>query len=171
VGIIIWIDSNARLTSWHDVLINNRGKKLEKFIVSKQLHIANEESSRYTLQTQTGASNFDLVVMYNQAVELVTDLTIHEQESCCDHKIIKYGIGKWIDLGQPMRLKKAETGYIVTQRGTENFQRTFAQIMGQLIHGPNTVDAGIEEVDEDMSQSKNSSKHRRDGRRISRNIG
>ena len=48
VGIIFSIDSNARSTSLYDVLSNNRGKKLEEFIVSKQLHIANEESSSYT---------------------------------------------------------------------------------------------------------------------------
>ena len=30
VGIIFALDSNARSTSWHDVLTNNRGKKLEE---------------------------------------------------------------------------------------------------------------------------------------------
>ena len=45
---------------------NNRGKKLEEFIVSKQLHMANEESSSYTFQTERGASNIDLTVMNNQ---------------------------------------------------------------------------------------------------------
>ena len=50
VGIIFSIDSNARSTSWHVVLTNNRGKKLEEFIISKMLHIANEESSSYKFQ-------------------------------------------------------------------------------------------------------------------------
>jgi len=45
VGIIFEIDSNARSTSWHGFLTNNRGKKLEEFIISKQLHIANQESN------------------------------------------------------------------------------------------------------------------------------
>jgi len=36
----------------------------------------------------------------------------------------------------------------VTQRGTEKFQRIFVQIMEQLLHGPNTVEAGVEEQDE-----------------------
>jgi len=94
VGIIFAIDSNARSTSWHDVLTNNRGKKLEEFIINKQLHIANEESSRYTFQRERGASNIDLTIMNNQAIDYVIDWKIHDQESCFDHKIIKYGIGK-----------------------------------------------------------------------------
>ena len=90
--------------------------------------------------------------MNNQVVDYVTDWAIHEEESCSDHKIIKYGIGKGRDLGQTTRLNKAGTRYRATHRGTENFQRTFVQIMGQPIHGSNTVDTGIEEIDEDLCQ-------------------
>lgn len=43
-GIVFAIDSNARSTSWHDVLTNNRGKTMDEFLISKHLHIANEES-------------------------------------------------------------------------------------------------------------------------------
>jgi len=88
LGIIFSIYSNARSASWHYVLPNNRGKKLEEFIASKQLHIANEESSSYSFQTERGASNIDLTVMNNQVIDYVTDWAIHEQESCSDHKII-----------------------------------------------------------------------------------
>ena len=97
IGIILAIDSNARSTSWHDVLTNNRGKKLEEFIISEQLHIANEESS-YTFQTERGASNIDLRVLNTQAVDYIKDWAMHEQESCSDHKIIKYEIGNGINL-------------------------------------------------------------------------
>jgi len=90
--------------------------------------------------------------MNNQAIDYVTDWEIHEQESCSDHKIIKIGIGKGLDLGQNTRLHKAGTRYRVTKSGTENFQRTFVKIMGQLIHGPNSEDAGIEEIDKDLCQ-------------------
>jgi len=135
------------------------------------LHIANEESSSYMFQTERGASNIDVTVMNNQVIDYVTDWAIHEQESSSDHKIIKFGIGKGLDLGQQTRLHKAGMRYRVTQRGTENFQRTFVKIMGQIIHGTITEDAGIEEIDEELCQSKNSFKHRRDSRRISRSIG
>ena len=40
----------------------------------------------------------------------------------------------------------------MTQRGTEKFQRIFVQIMEQLLHGPNTVEAGVEEQDEPLCQ-------------------
>jgi len=40
----------------------------------------------------------------------------------------------------------------VAQRGTEKFQRIFIQIMKQLLHGPNTVEAGVEELDKALCQ-------------------
>ena len=44
VGTIFAIDSNARSTSWHDVITNKRGKTMEEFLTSRQLYTANEES-------------------------------------------------------------------------------------------------------------------------------
>jgi sugar/nucleoside kinase (ribokinase family) len=55
VGAIIAMDSNARSTSWHDTT-NNRGKHLEEYIVSKQLHIMNEPSANKTFESRTGKS-------------------------------------------------------------------------------------------------------------------
>jgi hypothetical protein len=90
--------------------------------------------------------------MNNQAIDYVIDWKIHVQESCSDHKIIKYGIGKGNDLFQDTGLNKIGTKYIVTERGTEKFQRIFIQIMEQLLHGPNIVEAGVEELDEALCQ-------------------
>jgi len=45
---LIDTDSNSRSTTWHDTLTNTRGKKLEEYLASKQLHIVNEESERST---------------------------------------------------------------------------------------------------------------------------
>jgi len=82
---------------------------LEVFIISKQLHIANEESSSYTFQTERGAGNIDLTIMNNQAIDYVIGWNIHDQESCSDHKITKYGIGKWNDLFQTTGSNKTGT--------------------------------------------------------------
>jgi len=62
---------------------------LEEFIISKQLHIANEESSSYKFQTERGASDIEFIIMNNQAIYYVIDWKIHDQESCSDHKKIK----------------------------------------------------------------------------------
>jgi hypothetical protein len=48
---IMAIDSNSRSTTWHDVTTNARGRLLEEFIASNQLHIINEESPRSTCQS------------------------------------------------------------------------------------------------------------------------
>jgi len=89
--IIFAIDSNARSTSWLDVLTNKRRKTLEKFLISRRLHIANEDSSCTTFGTCRGASNIDLTVL-NQAIDFISGSAVHDQEGCFDH-IIKYGLG------------------------------------------------------------------------------
>ena len=50
----ISIDSNARSTTWHNVLM--RGKMLEKFLIGNHLHIANEESCNTSFETTRGAT-------------------------------------------------------------------------------------------------------------------
>jgi len=72
VGIVFVVDSNARCTSWHDVLTNKRGKAMEEFLISRQLHIANEESCRTTFWTSRGASNIDLTILNNEAIGLIS---------------------------------------------------------------------------------------------------
>jgi hypothetical protein len=56
VGAIIAMGSNAR-SSWHDKTTNNRGKYLEDYIISKQLHIMNEPSANTTFESRIGKSN------------------------------------------------------------------------------------------------------------------
>jgi len=91
-GIIFAIDSNSRSTSWHDVLTNKRGKIMEEFLVCKQLHIVNEKCCT-TFWTSRGASNIDLTVTNNQALDVISDWVIDDQESS-DHRIL-IGSREW----------------------------------------------------------------------------
>jgi len=72
-GIVFAIESNARSTTWHEVLANKRGKKKEEFLISNQLHISNIESSYTTFQTCRGASNIDLTILNNTAIKYLQD--------------------------------------------------------------------------------------------------
>jgi len=54
-----------RWKTWYDVLTNSRGKKLEEYIASKQLHIINEISERSTFHNSRGSCNIDLSPMTN----------------------------------------------------------------------------------------------------------
>ena len=58
----IAMDSNARSTTWYDVTINHRGKLLEEFLASNQLHIINEGSTSTTFQSSRGKSNIYICV-------------------------------------------------------------------------------------------------------------
>jgi hypothetical protein len=72
VGVIIAMDSNSRSTSWYDILTNRRRKILKEFLMSKQLHIINEESCYTTFWSSRGTRNIDLTVVNNQALDSVT---------------------------------------------------------------------------------------------------
>ena len=81
MGIVFAIDSNARSTSWHDVLTNKRGRAMEEFIISKRLHIANEESCYTTFQTCRKASNIDLTVTNNTAINYLQEWVRDQEEN------------------------------------------------------------------------------------------
>ena len=63
--VLIAMDSNSRSTSWHDTLANRRGRILEEFLTSKQLHIMNEDSGKTTFRSSRGTSNIDITVINN----------------------------------------------------------------------------------------------------------
>jgi len=65
-GVLIAMDSNSRSTSWHDTLTNTRGRILEEFLMSKQLHIMNEGRDYTTFRSRRDTTNIDLTVINNQ---------------------------------------------------------------------------------------------------------
>jgi len=79
------MDSNSRSTTWHDILTNSRGKLLEQFFASNELHIINEDSPRTTFQNSGGSSNIDLTIVNNQMLAAINDWVISEEESCLEH--------------------------------------------------------------------------------------
>jgi len=147
-GVIIAMDSNSRSTSWHDVLTDRRGKILEEFLMSKQLHIMNEESCYTTFRSSRGASNIDIRVANNQALDIVREWVISDQESCSDHSILKYVLGngtsRWTGVNTGVRYK-------VTKKDSEKFQVNLLQLMEQRFCGSNSEVGETEELDETLS--------------------
>jgi endonuclease/exonuclease/phosphatase family metal-dependent hydrolase len=86
--LIIATDSNSRSMTWHDMLTNSRGKLLEEFFASNQLHIINEDSARTTFQSSRRSSNIDYITMNNQMLAVIKDWEISEEEHSSDHNII-----------------------------------------------------------------------------------
>jgi hypothetical protein len=89
-GAIIAMNSNARSTSWYDKITNNRGKHLEDYIFSKQLHIMNEPSTKTTFENRIGKSNIDLTLVTSNLLRRISDWKISNEESNSDHSIINY---------------------------------------------------------------------------------
>jgi len=88
---IIAIDSNSRSTAWHDRITNHRGRVIEDFLASNQLHIRNEGRTT-NFQSSRGKSNIDLTIANSQMVANIWNWDLSEEESASDHKIIKFNI-------------------------------------------------------------------------------
>jgi hypothetical protein len=61
--LLIGTDSNCRSTAWHDRTTNDRGRMMEDFVTSNQLHIINEKRTLKTFQGSRGESNIDLTIV------------------------------------------------------------------------------------------------------------
>jgi len=150
MGIVFAIDSNARSKSWHDVLTNKRGRAMEEFIISKRLHIANEESCYTTFQTCRKASNIDLTVTNNTAINYLQEWVVCDEESCSDHNIIKYTLG--IDAAEAAEKNNTDTRYIVTQESMATFQEAVIHRMRQIALEKEMEGKGEDELDEILCQ-------------------
>jgi alkylated DNA nucleotide flippase Atl1 len=81
VGVLMAVYSNSKSVSWNDTLTNGRGRILEEFLMSKQLHILKEESVYTTFRSRRGTSNIDTTVISNQLLNRVVELENSKQES------------------------------------------------------------------------------------------
>ena len=90
--LLIGTDSNCRSTAWHDVITNERGRMMEDFVSSNQLHIINEERTLKTFQGSRGESNIDLTIDNNKILANIQKWDIADEESASDHNIIKFNI-------------------------------------------------------------------------------
>jgi hypothetical protein len=89
-GLLVAIDSNARLKMWHDIITNKRGRLLEEFVIENRLHIISEDSRLTTFESNRGNCNVDFTLADNKVVSLVKECQCNEQESFSDHRIITF---------------------------------------------------------------------------------
>jgi hypothetical protein len=142
-GVLLVIDSNS--TSWHDTQNNARGRILKEFLLSKHLHILNEESNSTTFLNSRGSSKIDLTVISNQLLTAVEHWEVSDQESCSDHHIIKFAVGQ----GSWGSSKEENQGvrYIVKGEDIDKFQGNLLRLQEERLNTTNTeggtVDLGV----------------------------
>ena len=87
-GIIQAMDSNSTSTIWHDKQANSRGRILEDFLTSNQLHTLNEDSDYTKFSSTRGSSNIDLTIVKTQLLKTVNEWEVWNQDICSDHNLI-----------------------------------------------------------------------------------
>jgi hypothetical protein len=148
-GVILTIDSNARATSWHDKTTNARGKKLDEYLMSKQLYIMNEESTDTTFRTRRGASNIDLTIVTGQLLRKVTQWTISDQESSSDHNILKFIIGQ-DDRSREINNDKHDVRYSTKKELYPIFRTNLTQLAKEMLSSCRSTDT-TEDIDTILS--------------------
>jgi hypothetical protein len=149
-GVILTIDSNSRSTSCHDITTNARGKKLDEYLMSKQLYIMNEESSDTTFRTRRGASNIDLTIATGEVLRLIKQWKISDQESSSDHNIINFIIGQ-DDQRQEANNTQNDVRYITKKEHNQQYRTNLTQLAKEMLDRHHTVDT-IEDLDTTLSK-------------------
>ena len=126
-GILIAMDSNSRSAVWHDRHTNSRGKTLEEYLISRDLHIKNEESEHNTFHSRRGSSNIDLTIVNNRQLKNFKDWEISEDESCSDHNIIKFQIGQ--EINHVLQHNHNGTRYIVKEEDYDKFDKNLIELV------------------------------------------
>lgn len=91
-GLVLAIDSNARSKFWFDKHTNARGRTLEEFIITRDLHILNKDNGTPTFETSRGCSWIDLTLCNSKLSQHTRRWTCGEEESCADHKTIFFDV-------------------------------------------------------------------------------
>ena len=148
--ILIAADCNARSKTWYDVLTNSRGRKLEEYIASKQLHIINEISERSTFHNSRGSSNIDLTITNDKLISDVIGWEISTKESLSDHNYLKYIIGVGGTNSQKNDNKGQSIRYVIKENKLHIFDRKLVQEMQKMANNK-IKGGGAEELDKYLS--------------------
>ena len=126
-GILLALDSNARSSSWHDILTNGRGRMLEEFLISQQMYIMNEKSYLTTFRSSHGKSNIDITIINDKLLRAIVNWEITDQESCSDHSVIRYDIRQ--DSAPHLETDTGEVKYKVRKDDKTKFQRNLIWLL------------------------------------------
>ena len=103
------------------------GKILEEYVISRNLHIMNEESEQTTFKNRRGSSNIDLTIVNNQLLNVLKNGEISAEESCSDHNIIKFNLRQ--DNYHKTKYSYSGRSYIVTDRNLKMFDSNLSRIV------------------------------------------
>jgi hypothetical protein len=149
-GILIAMDSNSRSTVWHDNQTNSRGKMLKEYLISRDLHIMNEESELTTFQSRRGSSNIDLTIVNNLLLKNFSDWEISEDDSCSDHNIIKFKIGH--ETNHEIQHNHNGPRYNINEQNYDRFDKSLKELVGMKFQIENSED--LASLDSDIKETR-----------------
>jgi hypothetical protein len=120
---------------------------LEEFLMSKQLHIMNEDSESTTFRSSRGTSNIDITVISNQLLSTFAEWEISDQKGCSDHRIIRDALGH--SPAQRSEIDTRDMRYKVTKDGIAKFQNNLIRLVERKFC-ENNKERGTEALDKTL---------------------
>jgi hypothetical protein len=148
--LLIAADTNSRSKTWHDNKANSRGRKLEEFLLNRNLHLINKESETTTFLNNRGSSNIDLTIANHNLVADVNEWRISNEESLSDRNYLQYKIRKGGTYNQNNPYSKQGTRFIIKEEKLQEFDRNLIQEIRKMANKADT-EGGTEELDKDLS--------------------
>ena len=148
--LLIAADTNSRSKTWHDVTTNSRGKKLEEYLVNKQLYILNEGNESFTFHNRRGSSNIDLTIANNNLIAAVNEWEVSTDESSSDHRYLKYKIGREIKNRCNKEDNRQQIRYIIKEDKYHDYDRKLVEEIMKIANNTE-FRGGEEELDKTIS--------------------
>jgi len=98
----------------------------------------NKESEKTTFQSHRGSSNIDLTVINNRLLQNFHHWKISEVESCSNHNIIKYKLGR--ETKQVTQHNHHGLRYIIQKKNYNRFDQNLIELVAKKFQMENTED-------------------------------
>jgi len=115
--------SNSNSTIWHDKQTKARGRILEDFLTSNQLHTLKDVSDYTTFSSSRDSSNNDLKIVNTQLLSTVNEWEIWNKDICSGHNIIGYNMGQ--ACGDSAAPRTQDPKFIVQKRNIKIFSQNY----------------------------------------------
>lgn len=115
--VIIVADANAKSPLWFNEVSDEKGRKLEEFILMYDLTVCNTEHALTTYDNTRGAiSNIDVTLSKGLGQYTVERWNIERQSFLTDHRLVTFGI----DMKRSNRITKTSLGSIPKHSNIKN---------------------------------------------------
>lgn len=130
--IILGIDANALSPLWYSKGTNERGGKMEDFIIEMGLFVCNRQSALNTFSGVNGESNIDVTLTTESVINMIWSWEVKGGWTSSDHNAIVIEVRSSDDNTRNQREKTLVSRFMVDKADWERFDNTLVGLLENL---------------------------------------